>query len=70
MGEKWLSPVKKPTILILAIYVELYILLFLCDLHYPGRAAYLFLSKRTRIVLAPEQFNVVLRTGMIHYGIE
>ena len=60
------------TILVLAIYVELYILLILCGLHYPGRAAHLFLSKRTRTVLVPlEQFNVVLRTAcyIMYYNI-
>ena len=44
----WPSLYRHYTIPILAIYVELYILFFfLCSLHWPGRAAYLFLHKRT-----------------------
>ena len=61
---------KKPTILVLAIYVEMYILLFLWDLHYPGRAAYLFSCKRTRTVLPPWS-SLTSHPGRLgDYGIE
>ena len=66
MGEKWLSAVKKPTILVLAIYAELHILLFLWAPLCPERAHTCFCSEVPGLSSPLKQFNVVLRTNMVH----
>ena len=54
----------------IAIYVELHILLFLCGHHYPGRVAYLFLSKKTQTVLDPWSSLTSYSGRRAYYGIE
>ena len=67
MREKRQSPVKKPTILVLAIYVELYILLFYEPPFDRGGRIPVFVRKDPDCPCFLEQFNVVLRTVCLLY---